>query len=96
MRIARFIVLRRPAHQPAAQRLDIKLCLYLPGGELFDKVQQGAAVSIGHFQQRLSGLTGQRQCRVQFFFSALAQQLKVGQSQSLKHQDLRSRQNRSV
>ena len=83
MCITGLVVLRCPPHQPFTQRLDVELCWHLPSHHLFDEVQQGTAIAIGHFQQRLTCLASQGQCRILLFFSPLAQKLKISQRQAL-------------
>ena len=96
MLIPRFVVFRRPAHQALRHGLRVDGRIGFPRRHLLDQVQRRASIAIGHLQQSLSCLRGQRQLAAQFALGPLRQQFQILQTQPLQHDDLRARHQRGV
>ncbi len=75
MLFPRLVVFRRAPHQALGQLVAVQGPVGFPGSDLFDQVQQRAAVAIGHVQQRLARRTRQGQRAAQVLLGALRQTL---------------------
>ena len=92
MLIARFVVFRRPPHQPLGQRLAVKLPRKAPRIDLLNQAKQSPPVAIGHLKQCLTRMAIKRQRTSQLLLGALCKLLKISQPQALQNQNLRPRQ----
>ena len=96
MRVARFVVLRGAPTQPFAKANRVQWGRDLPGGDLFDQVQQRPTIAIGHLDQRCARCVGQGQRRGQLGLGAGHQLRQIGRPETFQDQHLRPAQKRRV
>ena len=75
-----FVVFRGAAHQAGGKLVGIEGRGRGPSGDLFDQVEKGAAIAVGHFDQLFAGGAVEGEGAVQVTLGALGEALKVGGS----------------